>query len=100
MLPKRKRNIRYNPRYGRQENYDIPASLQRKPYAYTQVSPEVRRQEEKEAKKAKEKPVCPHCGEQYDLTSGTAAPQKGLAREPMKRLNIQNADGKLTLSQR
>ncbi|MBR5048247.1 MAG: zinc-ribbon domain-containing protein [Erysipelotrichaceae bacterium] len=63
MLPKRKRNIRYNPRYGRQENYDIPATLQRKPYAYTQVSPEVRRQEEKEAKKAKEKPVCPHCGE-------------------------------------
>lgn len=44
--------------------------------------------------------ICPHCGEQYDLTSGTAAPQKGLAREPMKRLNIQNADGKLTLSQR
>lgn len=44
--------------------------------------------------------VCPNCGEEYDLASGTAAPQKGLINETLLRLNIINSDGKLTVSQR
>ena len=44
--------------------------------------------------------VCPHCGEHYDLGSGTSAPQKGIAREYLRRLNVINADGKLTITQR
>ena len=44
--------------------------------------------------------TCPHCGEQYDLSSGTAAPQKGIAHEFLRRLNIINSDGKLTVTQR
>ena len=63
MLPRRRKgNIRYNPRYGRKENYDIPASLQRKPYAYTQLSPEARKEDEKKAKKNANKLFCPDCG--------------------------------------
>jgi len=42
---------------------------------------------------------CPECGEHYDLSSGTAAPQNGLIRETLRRLNIINSDGKLTISQ-
>ena len=44
--------------------------------------------------------VCPHCGEQYDLMSGTATPQQGLINEALRRLNVMNADGKLTITQR
>lgn len=44
--------------------------------------------------------VCTECGEHYDLASGTAAPQKGLARETLRRLAIINSDGKLTVTQR
>lgn len=44
--------------------------------------------------------VCPNCGEQYDLATGTAAPQKGLVRETLRRLNIITSDGKLTITQR
>ena len=44
--------------------------------------------------------VCPHCGEQYDLASGTAAPQNGIAHDYMLRLNIINADGRLNISQK
>ena len=43
--------------------------------------------------------VCPHCGEEYDLMSGTGAPQKGLVREALRRYNIINSDGKLTVTQ-
>ena len=44
--------------------------------------------------------VCPECGEQYDLMSGTAAPQKGLSREPLRKYSIINSDGKLTVTQK
>ncbi len=44
--------------------------------------------------------VCPLCDEHYDLSSGTAAPQKGIAHEYLRRLNIINTDGKLIISQR
>ena len=44
--------------------------------------------------------VCPYCHEEYDLASGTATPQKGLIRESLRRLNIINSDGKLTVTQR
>ena len=43
--------------------------------------------------------TCPHCGEQYDLGSGTAAPQKGIAHEYLLRLSLINSDGKLTITQ-
>ena len=44
--------------------------------------------------------VCPLCGETYDLMSGTSAPQKGIAKEPLRKLNIVTSDGKLTITQR
>lgn len=44
--------------------------------------------------------ICPHCGEHYDLGSGTSAPQKGIANEYLLRLNIMNSDGRLTVSQK
>ena len=44
--------------------------------------------------------ICPVCGETYDVLSGTAAPQKGLINETLRRLNVMNADGKLTITQR
>ena len=44
--------------------------------------------------------VCPECGEEYDLISGTAAPQKGIAHEALRKLNIMNSDGRLTVTQR
>ena len=43
---------------------------------------------------------CPHCGEAYDLSSGTGAAQKGMIRETLRRLNLINNDGRLTISQR
>jgi len=44
--------------------------------------------------------VCPNCGEEYDLLSGAATPQKGHIHEPLRQLNILNADGKLTVTQK
>lgn len=43
--------------------------------------------------------VCPHCGEQYDLGSGTAAPQKGIAHEYLLRLTVMNSGGRLIIKQ-
>ena len=43
--------------------------------------------------------TCPHCGEQYDLGSGSAAPQKGIANECLRKYAIINSDGKLTITQ-
>ena len=43
--------------------------------------------------------TCPYCTEQYDLMSGTAAPQKGLIKETLRRLNVLNSDGKITVTQ-
>lgn len=44
--------------------------------------------------------VCPHCGEQYNLYSGTSAPQNGLSHEFMRRLKIINASGRITVTDR
>jgi rubrerythrin len=62
MLPRKRRNIRYNPRYGREVTDGVPTALKRRPYAYTQLSPEVRKEEERKAKQAREKLLCPNCG--------------------------------------
>lgn len=43
--------------------------------------------------------VCPNCGERYDLGSGTAAPQGGLAHESLLRLPLTNSAGRLTVKQ-
>lgn len=42
--------------------------------------------------------VCPECGEEYDLMSGAAVPQKGLSHEAMRRLGLVNADGRITIT--
>ena len=42
---------------------------------------------------------CPECGEEYDLGSGTAAPQRGIARESLLRLPLNNAAGQITVRQ-
>lgn len=44
--------------------------------------------------------VCPSCGEEYELSSGYALPQKGISREALLQLAIMNSDGKLTVTQR
>ena len=44
--------------------------------------------------------VCPACTEEYDLLSGFAVPQKGIAREALRRLNVMNSDGRITVTQR
>lgn len=43
--------------------------------------------------------TCPECGEQYDLGSGTAAPQKGLVKECLLRIPVNNNGGQLTIRQ-
>ena len=43
---------------------------------------------------------CPECGEQYDLASGYALPKNNISHEALRRLNIINSDGKLTITQR
>ena len=43
--------------------------------------------------------TCPECGEQYDVGSGTAVPQKGLAREPLLRIPLTNSGGVITVRQ-
>ena len=32
--------------------------------------------------------ICPICGEEYDLGSGTSVPTKGIAKEYLRRLNV------------
>ena len=44
--------------------------------------------------------TCPECGEKYDLASGSAVPQNGLSHESLRRMNLINSDGKLTITQR
>lgn len=44
--------------------------------------------------------ICPDCGEEYDLASGSAVPQQGISHEALRRLNLMNSDGKLTVTQR
>lgn len=43
--------------------------------------------------------VCPECGEKYDIGSGTAAPQKGIAKEYLLRIPVNNSGGVLTIRQ-
>ena len=43
---------------------------------------------------------CAECGEEYDLLSGTAVPQHSISHEALRRLNIINSDGKITVTQR
>lgn len=43
--------------------------------------------------------ICPECGEEYDLGSGTAVPQKGISREYMRRYNVNDNDGQLLIRQ-
>lgn len=43
--------------------------------------------------------VCPECGEKYDLGSGSAAPQKGIAKECLLRIPVNNSGGQLTIRQ-
>lgn len=43
--------------------------------------------------------ICPNCGERYDLGSGTAAPQKGIAREYMLSIPLQYNGSRLTIRQ-
>lgn len=44
--------------------------------------------------------TCPLCGEQYTLGDGTAGPNKGIAKEQLRRLNVMNSGGRLTITQR
>ena len=44
--------------------------------------------------------VCPNCGEEYDLLSGVAVPTQGIAHEALRRLNVIQSDGRLTITQR
>ena len=64
MLPRRRKgNVRYNPRYERKNvTDDVPRSLKRKPRAYTMVSPEARKQDEKMTQETENKLYCPSCG--------------------------------------
>jgi predicted RNA-binding Zn-ribbon protein involved in translation (DUF1610 family) len=43
--------------------------------------------------------VCPHCGEQYDLGSGTAVPQKGISKQSLLKLPLSNSGGVLIVRQ-
>ncbi len=43
--------------------------------------------------------VCPECSEKYDIGSGTAAPQTGIAREYMLRLPMSYSGGVITVRQ-
>lgn len=44
--------------------------------------------------------VCPECGEQYEVASGYAVPQKGICREALRQYNIVYSEGKLNISQK
>ena len=43
--------------------------------------------------------VCEHCGEQYEIGSGYAVPQKGISREALRRLGLMISDGRITITQ-
>lgn len=43
--------------------------------------------------------VCPHCGEEYNLGSGSAIPQKSISHEALRRLGVVNTDGRITVTQ-
>ena len=61
MLPRKRKNIRYNPRYGREVTDGVPTAMKRRPSGYTQLSPEARKEDEKKARQA-QKLLCPKCG--------------------------------------
>ena len=44
--------------------------------------------------------LCDECGEEYSLGLGTATPQKGIAREALRRLEVVNTNGVLNIKQR
>ena len=43
--------------------------------------------------------VCPVCGEEYDIMSGAAVPQQGIAHETLRRLGLVQSDGRITITQ-
>lgn len=43
---------------------------------------------------------CPDCGEEYDLSSGVGNPMHAIAHESLRRLQVTNQGGKLTIKQR
>ena len=44
--------------------------------------------------------VCPTCGEKYDIGSGYALPQKGISKEAMRSMNINQNGGRLIITQK
>ena len=44
--------------------------------------------------------VCPECGEQYEIGSGYAVPQKGISHEALRQYNVLVSDGKITITQK
>jgi hypothetical protein len=44
--------------------------------------------------------ICPRCGEQYDIGSGYAMPQKSISKEALRQLNIIVSEDKLTITQK
>lgn len=44
--------------------------------------------------------VCPVCGEEYELATGSAIPQKGISKESLRPLNCTPQGDKLVISQR
>jgi nitrite reductase/ring-hydroxylating ferredoxin subunit len=44
--------------------------------------------------------VCPVCGEEYELATGSAIPQKGISKETLRPLNCTPQGDKLVISQR
>ena len=43
--------------------------------------------------------ICPRCGEHYDLSSGTAVPQKGIAHESLRKLPLYESGSKIIVKQ-
>ena len=43
--------------------------------------------------------ICPRCGEHYDLSSGTAVPQQGIAHESLRRLPLYQSGSKIIVKQ-
>lgn len=44
--------------------------------------------------------VCPRCGEEYDLGSGYAMPQKGISKEALRPMNITQNGGRIIITQK
>ena len=44
--------------------------------------------------------VCPECGEEYDLGSGSANPRKGISHETLRPLNLMRSGNTITVTQR